>query len=44
MHIYISSFYRHVNPEATANCVLVNANRCSGLKVMKKKENRETAN
>jgi hypothetical protein len=33
-----------VNSEAAVSWVLVKVNRCSGLKVAKKKENHETAN
>jgi len=37
--VYIFFFYRQVNSEAAVNCVQVKANRCSGQKAVKKKEN-----
>jgi hypothetical protein len=40
---HILSFYRRVKSEAAVNWVLVKVNRCSGLKAVKKKENRWTA-
>jgi hypothetical protein len=44
-YIYIYTiFLQMVNSEAAVNWVLVKVNRCWGLKVVKKKENRGTAN
>ena len=37
-------FYSQVESAAAVNWVLVKVNRCSGLKVVKKIENRGTAN